>query len=407
MTKKRSQSQSANLSRDPRSIIIGIISVIIIVLAALFGIDLADVGVEPTPAPPTATATFAPPSNVTLGEVAAIPVQQGFGATSGFWQVYFTAPTGSRDTSTYVGGIDVPLASAIDQVRSTLDIAAFEFNSRVLTDAVIAAHRRGVRVRMVVDTEHALEDATSTMSEIVAAGIPVEDDRRSAFMHNKFMILDGGVVWMGSTNYTVNDVYRNNNNMLVLRSQRAVSAYQAEFNEMFEQRDFGQRTSEQNAITFTQDGVPIQIIFSPDGDPVRAIIQTLQRAQRSIRFMTFSFTLSEIGAVLLERAAAGVDVQGIFETRGSLTASSQLTPLFCSGMPVFQDGNPNTFHHKVFIVDDAIVITGSFNISANATQRNDENLVIIEEPNLAAQYVAEYERVRAQARIPEGVTCGN
>ena len=70
-----------------------------------------------------------------------------------------------------------------------------------------------------------------------------------------------------------------------------------------------------------------------------------------------------------------------------------------------QDGNPYILHHKVFIVDDVTVITGSFNISANATDSNDENLVIITDPDLAAQFVSEFERRWAEAVVPSRIAC--
>ena len=110
----------------------------------------------PTPAPPPissrrnlarATRHTAPADCPTIRDsqqpAASTPIQveQGFGAAKGFWQVYFTAPTGSRDASTYHGGIDEVLASYIDQVQHTLDIAAYEFNSPALTPRCCAPKR--------------------------------------------------------------------------------------------------------------------------------------------------------------------------------------------------------------------------------------------------------------------------
>jgi phosphatidylserine/phosphatidylglycerophosphate/cardiolipin synthase-like enzyme len=57
-------------------------------------------------------------------------------------------------------------------------------------------------------------------------------------------------------------------------------------------------------------------------------------------------------------------------------------------------------HHKVIIIDDATVITGSYNFTRRAAHTNDENLLIIDSPALAAQFAAEFERVYRQARNP-------
>lgn len=349
-----------------------------------------------TPASPTA-----PTSGVTP-----ISFGQGFGASKGFWQVYFTAPTGSRNASSYVGGLDTVLAAQIGQVQQTLDIAAYEFNSPALTQAILAAKNRGVRVRVVTDNNDGLGDDETTLTQFVAAGIPVVTDTRSALMHNKFMILDSTIVWTGSWNYTINDTYRNNNNAIALRSQLAVQNYQTEFNEMFIDGRFGP-TSPVNTprAEFLQDGTAIGVYFSPEDDVIGKITASLQAAQHQIRFMTFSFTVDPIAQVLLSRAEDGVDVEGIFERTGSETQFSKLRPLFCAGLFVRQDGNPFVLHHKVFIIDGTTVLSGSFNVSANATDSNDENLISITDPDLAAQYLAEFDRRWAEASIPTNLTC--
>jgi phosphatidylserine/phosphatidylglycerophosphate/cardiolipin synthase-like enzyme len=61
-------------------------------------------------------------------------------------------------------------------------------------------------------------------------------------------------------------------------------------------------------------------------------------------------------------------------------------------------------HHKTMIIDDDVLITGSYNFTKSAEQSNDENLLIIRSPQLATQYLAEYDRIRNQAENP--LTCG-
>ena len=396
--------------------------VVLVILTQLTGIDFLEIaGVTtavPTATPsPTATLTSVPtmtftpaPTRVASapGEVEELAVGQGFGAEKDFWQVYFDAPTGSSDSATYVDGIDVPLANAINGVQRTLDIAAFEFNNAVLTEAILNAKARGVEVRIVTDDEHGVEDENDpSLGQFAEAGIPIVDDERSDLMHNKFMILDSTTVWTGSWNYTVNGTYRNNNNALVLRSQRAVQAYQAEFDEMFDRHQFGPTSSTGNGASFTQDGVPIQILFASEDAVAEAILAELQQADTSIRFMTYVMSLDELGQAIIERAAAGVAVQGIFEDRNSTAGWSELPALYCAGLSMRQDGNKYILHHKVMIIDDETVITGSYNFSASAEDSNDENVVIITDPDLAAQYIAEFERRWAEATEVEAgdITC--
>ncbi len=394
-----SDNKNKQQGRSVVGTLIGLIVVILaVVLTQLTGVDFIGL-LEDT----QNEVAIEQPANIP-GEVTPLRVEQGYGAQKGFWSVYFNAPTGSSDRSTYTASIDVPLANAIGRTRRTLDIAAFEFNNERLTDAVLDAHRRGVQVRIVTDDEHGLEDEESSIQQFIDAGIPVVDDDRTGLMHNKFMILDSTTVWTGSWNYTVNGTYRNNNNALVLRAQRAVQAYQSEFNEMFEGREFG-ITSPSGTARFRQEGTPVQIYFAAEDDVNAAILREIDDAQDSIRFMSFSFTRDDIGEAMREKAANGVTVSGLFEVLGSETRFSELTPMFCAGLDVRQDGNPYRLHHKVIIVDNDTVITGSFNFSDNATQSNDENLVIIEDPDLAGMYIQEYNRMFKNSVIPDDLEC--
>ncbi|GAB5491655.1 MAG: phospholipase D-like domain-containing protein [Phototrophicaceae bacterium] len=396
MTKKKSSNNSGP------SFIIGIVIIVLgFIIYAVTGVDLLGI----TSIPDDTTVIQSP--RISTGDFTEIDIPLGLGYQGDFWQVYFTTPLNGRDRSLYVDGVDIRLAAAINTTRNTLDIAAFELNNEVITEAIIDAHNRGVVVRVVTDDEHGLEDDDSTIVELELAGIEIVDDSRTALMHNKFMIMDGITVWLGSMNYTMNGVYRNNNNAISLRSRRAVETYQAEFDEMFERGEFGPRSDPSNIGNFSQDGVPIQIQFASENEVVDMLLTELENAQSTIRFMTFSFTRDDLGLALLSRASAGVDIQGVFETTGSETIFSEMPRLYCAGLNVRQDGNSGILHHKVFIIDESTVITGSFNFSNNAVESNDENVLIIRDTDIAALYTDEFLRVQSISRAvdPDDVDC--
>lgn len=400
MTPKTRQQKSGN------SPLLAVITVVLLAVAAIIsqitGVDIIGTltgAPTATPLPPTAIPDVAGPAQLQV-----LTVNKGFGATKSFWQVYFNAAPVSQNRADYNNGAEMPLVAAIGTVQSTLDIAAFEWNSPALTEAVLAAHQRGVVVRMVADNEHTIEDSDTTIDQLVEAGIPIVYDQKSALMHNKFMIMDRSTVWTGSMNYTINDIYRNNNHMVALRSRRAAEVYQAEFDEMFIQREFSRKRAPVVEGDFTQDGTPIRIMFAPEGNIVPTLAELLSTAQSSIKFMAFSFTLEPLANVLLERAADDVVVEGVFETIGADTTASRLRQLRCAGLDARVDGNPYRLHHKVFIIDDTTVVFGSFNFSNSAADTNDENLVIISDRDFAAQFNAEYLRVKQRATAPQ-ITC--
>ena len=360
---------------------------------------------------PAASGPFVDSENVTATPAPFVAVKYRFGR--GYigenWQVYFNEPDAGADRADYADGIDTPLASAIDASQRTLDIAAFQLNSKPIYQAIFDAHQRGVAVRIVTDDEHGLEDkSNSELRDLETAGIPIVSDNRSGLMHNKFIIVDERAVWTGSWNYTLNGTYRNNNNVLVLESAPVVDAYQAEFEEMFERKEFGTRSTDDGVSTVHEGPGEISIIFASEADELAALIAEIQAAQSSIHFMSFVFSLDELSFAMIEKMEnPNFVLRGVFEERNSTASWSQLPTLHCAGAQVRQDGNRYILHHKVIIIDDDTVITGSFNFSNSAAKDNDENIVIIRDGVIAGLYLEEWRRIwdSAQEISPGEVNC--
>jgi phosphatidylserine/phosphatidylglycerophosphate/cardiolipin synthase-like enzyme len=156
--------------------------------------------------------------------------------------------------------------------------------------------------------------------------------------------------------------------------------------------------------TLTHKGVPIENYFSPQDDVLQKILPKLQGAKKSIRFLAFSYTEDKIGQAMIEKKNAKVKVSGVFEKRNAEGIGSELPILVEAGVDVLEDGNCYTMHHKFIIIDDKIVITGSYNFTKRAEEQNDENIVIIEDAGIAALYKAEFDRVYNQAKSP--TQCG-
>lgn len=327
-------------------------------------------------------------------------------ASSDWWEVYFADPINVNDPNNWRNSIEGRLIDKINAAQTSIHIASFEFDLTPVAEALIAAKLRGVDVRWVTDDENGLEadeePGHGQFAMLENAGIEVRSDDRTALMHNKFWIFDGSAVWTGSTNITINGIFKQNNNVIYIRSTRLVAIYEAEFQEMWNGK-FGPRSPSQLANqSITVNGTPIQVVFTSE-DPAleQAIIPIVENAQSSIRFMAFSFTDYPLAKAMIDRAAVGVDVAGVFEKVGSETQYAELRTLHCAGVPVRQDGNPSFLHHKVIVVDQRYVITGSLNFSTSAEESNDENVIIIDNPEIAALYIQEFERVWTQGSDPD------
>ena len=338
------------------------------------------------------------------------PPPKIIGRGGDWWHVYFTAPQNINDPDDLVGSIPEKLIDYIDNAQRTIHIAAFEFDLTPVAEALIAAHERGVEVEWITDDEHGIEadeeEERGQFAMLERAGIPVRDDDRGALMHNKFWIFDHQTVWTGSTNITVNGNFRNNNNVVVIDSPHVAAIYEREFAELWAGESGPTSPSTVGDQAVTIDGTPIQVLFAAEDDVASRLVSLIESAQSGVRFMAFSFTHDEMGAAVLARAEAGVDVKGIFETRGSETEHSEMPALYCAQVDVRQDGNPGAFHHKVFIIDDQVVVTGSFNFSNSADESNDENVIIIANRDIAAQYLQEFGRRWAEATEPDAADMG-
>ncbi|MCB9133868.1 MAG: phospholipase [Anaerolineales bacterium] len=340
----------------------------------------------------TLTATFllARTGPGSLTEVSVLPptVPAPVNQTGAWYAVYFT----DRTLDGFKGGPDEPLVEAIDQAQLSVDVAAYDLSLWSVRDALLHAYARGLSVRVVIEADNADREE---VQQLIDAGIPVvTDTSEDGWMHDKFIILDRQGVWTGSMNYTLNDAYRNDNNLIWISSPEVAEVYRAEFEEMFVEGIFGAASPrEAGGRKFTASGGNVEVWFSPDDGVSARIVELIQSAEVSIHFLAFSFTSNPIADAIIARAEAGVLVQGVFDESQLDNPGGEFARMLTEGLDVRLDANPDKLHHKLIVIDGKIVITGSYNFSASAETRNDENVVIIFDEAVAQAYLQEVQRV--------------
>lgn len=105
--------------------------------------------------------------------------------------------------------------------------------------------------------------------------------------------------------------------------------------------------------------------------------------------MSFSFTNEEISDALITKN--DLDIRGIFDAQQSSNKFSQLKRLQEFGINAKKDKNKYKMHHKVFIIDNETVVTGSFNPTLSADTKNDENLLIIHDRKITDTFLKEFD----------------
>jgi phosphatidylserine/phosphatidylglycerophosphate/cardiolipin synthase-like enzyme len=327
-----------------------------------------------------------------------LPSRPADGLSGDWYNIYFTDPTCPPEDQRR-GGVDEIIAADIRQATLQVDLAGYDINSEPIVQALIDVRQRDITVRVVTDSDNADQPGIRRLHR---NGISVVEDNRSGLMHNKFIVIDGRFVWMGSMNFTGNGAHCNNNNTVRFDVPHLAVNYTAEMNEMYVDHSFGP-TSPINTPheDFVYDDVRIENYFGPEIQLAPIIAERVAAAQSHIHFMAFAFTHEEIGEAMMDRAYDDVEVRGVFELVGSNTDFSYFPVMSQSrlnNIHVRQDGNPRMMHHKVIIVDRQTVIFGSFNFSENANRRNDENIVIVHDAEFAGYFLEEFEAVWNEAR---------
>ncbi len=281
------------------------------------------------------------------------------------------------------------------------------------------------------------------------AGVPLIDDtadgsKGSDLMHHKIVIVDNRLLIVTSANFTTSDVHGdfgsatsigNANNLLRIESPQLAQIFSQEFEIMWGDGPGGQPDSKfglqkpyrapQTLTLATGSTVTVQ--FSPTSrsrpwpESVNGLIgQALNTAIQTADMALFVFSEQNLSNILETKHQQGVQVRALIDSgfayrnysegldmMGVELADSQCRydadnrpwrqAIATVGVPQLADGD--LLHHKFGVVDRRIVITGSQNWSKAANQGNDENLLVIDNPTVAAHFQREFNRLYEGARL--------
>jgi len=136
----------------------------------------------------------------------------------------------------------------------------------------------------------------------------------------------------------------------------------------------------------------VAVYFSPNGGSTAAIISEIQAAKKEILVQAYSFTSTPIAKALLDAHKRGVKIEAVLDKSQKSAKYTSATFLFNVGVPVLIDNRHAIAHNKIMIIDRSVLITGSFNFTKAAEEKNAENLMVIKgNPKLIEQYLSNYE----------------
>ena len=132
----------------------------------------------------------------------------------------------------------------------------------------------------------------------------------------------------------------------------------------------------------------MDVRFSPNGGCAEAITAAIRGAKREVLVQAYWFTSDPVADVLIEARRRNIRVEVILDGKPEHDLPERLQK---AGVPVWFDNEHRRAHNKVIIIDQNVVITGSYNLTPTAESDNAENLLIVTDAVLAAKYVQNWE----------------
>lgn len=293
--------------------------------------------------------------------------------------------------------------------RHTIDASFFDLNDPRIVDRLIYAHQVGVVVRLLTDAAHLAPTRhwQTEYKRLQLAGVSVLGVVREGFAasnHTKFAVFDGQVVTTGSLNWDYRAIEHNSESLIVIRSPKAAAIYQ----EML--RGIAGGSLMERPIPLED---PLRIYYSQQHRIPAVLAREIDKAKTSLDVAMFTLRHLEFWEggrrddVLLHLVAAhrrGVRVRVLLEENIADAGEyyGRITPddptdewLAAHGIPVttirtfFGGDRYAAMHHKFAVIDERITLVGAYNWY-EPSERPDDDLVIIDDPEVAARFGGEF-----------------
>ncbi|MFA6317246.1 MAG: phospholipase D-like domain-containing protein, partial [Elusimicrobiota bacterium] len=376
-------------------------------------------------------------------------------------------PTGAQAGAVDLNGTQLPavlfmpdgsnfedtVVKALDAAKTSVDVAMFALRSRRITDALVRAHERGVKVRMVMDESQSTSEYFGPFVQWLAGhGIAVKtlagpnpdsDFPMAEKTHHKFMILDGKVVETGSANWTKRASVDNYENAHFLDDKTDVGAFSFAFEHMFKIAQVFAKpeappvlpTDEELLRDILNPPPPKPTPPAPDLPEVPAppmvafngvelpsyallpshpiapnIIKAIDAAKRTVRLALYEFTSEAILESLRRARTRGVKVEIVLDRNHVYTSGinhedqprkpkAQVVALAKEGfdMKILRGKRSGVMHNKIVLVDDELAGFGSYNLTDVAEQSHFENFIFSKDAGRVSAHLKYFQYMRGLA----------
>lgn len=296
-----------------------------------------------------------------------------------------------------VDNLEDVIVKFINGAKKRLEIAVQELENRAIAEAIIAARKRKVLVKIVLEQDYlrapkarkdpfepggGKEENREIQNALFRSNIDLKLDYNTSIFHQKFIVRDGNALLTGSTNFTPTGTHNNLNHIVIVRDPKVAKIYAREFREI-QQGHFGKLNEGHDATPsdVVVSNVPIRVLFAPDHNPEMEIMKQMLKAKKRIDFAIFTFAKSSgIDDTMMRLLDLDIPIRGAFDGKQGAQKWAAIAGLKKKGAKlsgVSQGNEVGKLHHKLMVLDDQVVIAGSFNYTGPANRLNDENIIIL------------------------------
>ncbi len=287
------------------------------------------------------------------------------------------------------------LVQLTNNSKESIDIAIYGYdNTPAITNALQLAKNRGVKIRFVYDEAFNSSNTYYKDNNIITdLSVASKSDRSNSvsqsnmLMHNKFVIFDKNTVYTGSMNFSNTGLSGYDvNNVIIINSKEIADLYTKEFEQMLNGKFHNQKEKLNMQNKFLLGKSQIEIFFSPKDKTSIRIIELIKNAKHYIYIPTFLITHAQITNELINAKRRGIDIRVIIDANSTNTRNTKHAILRKNGILLKTENYAGKLHAKSMIIDDEYIVTGSMNFSNSGENKNDENLLIINDPAIAKSY---------------------
>lgn len=133
--------------------------------------------------------------------------------------------------------------------------------------------------------------------------------------------------------------------------------------------------------------------FSPGVDCLNAILDSLNNAEYSIKICVFTISDDRISEAIIRAHQKGIQIKLLTDNEKLFDKGSDIRQLAAAGIETRVDVTQNHMHHKFAIIDNEVLLTGSYNWTRSAASFNHENLLVTNQRDIVTTYLAEFDRL--------------